>query len=646
MQLRSRDIDTFAAVARVILPALDEQDPFLRASIDDLGVPTRFPELFSHLAPFAQQELLLALRLLGSRPGGAALHGAPRSITDMSPELAEQALMKMATHRLLPQRQIFNSLKKLTGFLAASGNPIARSAMGYPEPTPADAVDRRLHPTEVGSDQDVWCDVVIVGSGAGGGVAAGVLATAGLDVIVLEKGGLHTESDYTHDEADAYRNLYLDAALGATDDKGVSLVAGSCVGGGTVINYTTSFETPESVRAEWDDVAGFHSLFAGPEYEASSRAVAERLSVNDYSGLPSSSDALMEKGLRELGWHVGAQERNVEGCPQDDACGFCIMGCRRGAKQSTLVTWLEDAYRAGARIVPDADVRKITTSGGRATGVEARVNGFDVTVHARATVLAAGALNSPAIMLRSGLKHPAVGKNLRLHPVTVVWGRYDDVHPWSGTLQSRYSDQLADIDGNGYGIKIESGPAHPALVSALVGWGGGEEYRRQLADYQHWSPIALILRDRDPGTVGIRRSGDPRWRFSVSERDQDMVRTGVEGAARIHAASGATEVMSTTTVPVHWNPDSSPLRSFTEAVDSAGYGSNQTGYGSWHQMGSLRMGTDPQTSAINAHNRVHQTPDLYVMDASAFPTASGVNPMITIETIAHRAASALAAALS
>lgn len=645
--LRPRDIDTFSAVARALLPALADDDPFLAVSIEDLGVRARFPDLFARIAPAEQRELLLALRLLGSRAGGAALHGIPRPFTDLSAETAERSLNRMATHRLLPPRQVFGSLKKLTGFLAASGNPISRIAMHYPDPGPPPRTQRRISATVIDESTELTCDVVIVGSGAGGGVAAGVLAEAGLDVVVLEKGGLRTEADYTHDEAEAYEHLYLDAALGATDDKGIGLLAGSCVGGGTVVNYTTSFATPDSIRAEWDRISGFHSLFSGPEYEAASQAVKRRINANDYSGLPSSSDALMEKGLRELGWHVGSQDRNVTDCPQDDSCGFCVMGCRLGAKQSTLVTWLEDAFNLGARIVADADVRSILTSGGRATGVAANVNGHAVTVHARATVLAAGALNSPAIMLRSGLDHPAVGENLRLHPVTVVWGRYqDEIHPWSGTMQSRYSDHIADLDNNGYGIKIETGPAHPALVAALVGWGGGEQYKRHLADYRHWSPIAAILRDRDPGTVTTRRNGDPRWSYRVSDRDQGMVRAGVAAAATIHAASGATEIMSNTLVPVTWRPDRAPLGDFLTAVDGVGYGSHQTTYGSWHQMGTLRMGSDPATSAVDAHNEVHGTRDLYVMDGSTFPTASGVNPMITIETIAHRAASTLAAKLT
>ncbi len=647
MELRTRDVDTFAAVARALLPALTDEDPFLSASIEDLGVRARFPHLFSLLASAEQRELVLALRLLGSRAGGAALHGTPRPFSDLSPGLAQSSLAKMAGHQRMPPRQVFGSLKKLTGFLAASANPIARSAMHYPDPGPAPRTARRIQATLISGSTDLTCDVVIVGSGAGGGVAAGVLAGAGLDVIVLEKGQLRTEADFTHDEAEAYEHLYLDAALGATDDKGIGLLAGSCVGGGTVVNYTTSFATPHSVRAEWDGLAGFHSLFSGPEYETATLAVQRRVNTNDYSGLPSTSDALMEKGLRELGWHVASQDRNVTDCPQDDSCGFCVMGCRLGAKQSTLVTWLEDAYHLGTRIIAGADVRQIMTTNGRATGVRARVAGHDLTVHARATVLAAGALNSPAIMLRSGLNHAGVGHNLRLHPVTVVWGRYqDEIHPWSGTMQSRYSDHIADLDGNGYGVKIETGPAHPALVAALVGWGGGDSYKRHLADYRHWSPIAAIVRDRDPGQVKVRRNGDPRWVFRVSERDQDMVRAGVAAAAAIHAASGATEIMSNTMIPVTWRPDSHDLDNFLSAVDGVGYGSNQMTYGSWHQMGTLRMGSDPDESVVDAHNETHATRDLFVMDGSTFPTASGVNPMITIEAIAHRAASILAANLT
>jgi choline dehydrogenase-like flavoprotein len=436
--------------------------------------------------------------------------------------------------------------------------------------------------------------------------------------------------------------MYLDGALGSSADGSTLMLAGATLGGGTVVNYTTSFPTPAEIRAEWDRVAGFDRVFTGQSFESSSVAVQNRFGVNLDNGSPSNRDRLMEKGLRGLGWHVDEMPRNAVGCLEPD-CGYCTMGCRVGAKRSTLSTYLQDAADSGARIITDADVRVVETDQGQATGVTARVGGHMVMVRSRTVVLAAGALSTPAILLRSGRGGPAAGRYLRVHPVTALWGRFDEmVEPWAGILQTRYSDQFANLDGSGHGFKFETAPVHPLFPSAFIGWEDGASFKRDVLGLGHLNVAGILLRDRDHGRVVIRRDGSPVWRYRISEFDQSHVRVGVRRAAEMLAESGAREVITSSVRPVRWIPGSGSLETFMDEADAIGYGPNRTSYFSFHQMGTARMGSNPATSVVDMNNETHDTTGLYVMDGSCFPTASGVNPMVSIAAIAHRGATILA----
>lgn len=654
MTLSDNAIATFAAVADVLLPPVDGPGPAWTRSASDLGLPPRLHEIYDNLPhDHARRDARLMLWLLNTPAGGFLLHGRPTRFTAMSNLERIDTLRRMSASRSTNARQAFKALKLLAGALFTSpdddGNrPVSWEAMGYPGPSgPPPEVTKPIVPVNVARSETWHCDVVIVGSGAGGGVAAGVLAEAGLDVVVLEKGGYRNESDFTHIEKDAYEDLYLDKALGATVDSGVSMLAGATLGGGTVVNYTTSFATPDSVRAEWDEVAGFDRVFTGTDFDESARAVEERLGVNTHNNLAPSREELLEKGLRNLGWHVDEQPRNVVGC-NPDACGYCTLGCREDAKQSTLKTFLLDAYRLGARIVVGADVRKVTTSGGRATGVVAHVGPHRLRVKARAVVLAAGALNTPAILRRSGLGGKAVGNFLRLHPVTALWGRFaEPVEPWTGMMQTRYSDEYANLDGSGYGFRFETAPVHPLFPAVFLGWDNGQEFKQDILGLKHLTPVGILLRDRDFGRVKTKRDGTATWHYKISDFDQAHVREAHLRGAQLLRAMGAEEVISSTQRPVRWRPAlGGSADDFVADADAVGYGPNQTTYISFHQMGSARMGADEETSVVGPENEAHTTPGLFVLDGSCFPNSSGVNPMISIETIAHRGAQALAASLT
>ena len=653
MTLRPANLRTFDLLVDTILPAVPGDGPewttpgaALRLSAE----LSRVYELLPHDRD--RKDLRLFLGLLDSAAGGMVLFGRAAKFTGLAPDQRADALLAMEGNRLEIVRKGIRALKTLAAFLWVTTDdpgrpPEAWVAMGYPGPDgPAPTTPKTIATQVVDRDTTIECDAVVIGSGAGGAIAAAVLAGAGLDVTVLELGGYRNESDFTHLESDAYGSMYLDGGLKSTTDGGVLMLAGSTLGGGTVINYTTSFATPDSVREEWDRVAGFSEVFTGDGFGESLAAVQKGLGVNQDHGTPSARDQIMEKGLRNLGWHVDEQPRNVNGCTEE-ACGYCTMGCRIGAKRSTLVSYLQDAADGGARIIVNADVQWIHTDQGRVTGVIARVGDLPLNVRARVVVLAAGALNTPALLLRSGLGGPAAGDYLRIHPVTALWGRFEErVDPWMGMLQTRFSDEFADLDGRGYGFRFETAPVHPLFPAAFLGWEDGPSFKRDVLGLGHLAVGGILLRDHDHGRVAIRRDGSPLWKYRISEYDRAHVREGVRRAAEMLAAAGAVEVLTSTIRPVRWFPGRGSVDDLMAGSDAIGYGPNRTSYFSFHQMGSARMGSDPGMSVVDADNQAHDIAGLYVMDGSCFPTASGVNPMISIAAIAHRGATRLAERLA
>lgn len=551
-------------------------------------------------------------------------------------------LRAMAQHRLPVVRTGFQAMKSLATFAyyvdtdGSGSNPVLPT-LGYPGPPKSPpVVPKPIQPLDVRTDLKLVCDAVVVGSGAGGGVVAGELASAGYDVVVVERGGYFTEADFTQREADAIRLMYLGSGMTSSDDLGIMLLAGSCLGGGTVVNATTSFRTPDIVRAEWARVSGL-DFFEGHDLTRALDAVCRRLHVNQDHNRLSQRDELMAAGLQACGWHMDRMPRNVRGCGQDEVCGYCCFGCIRGAKQSMDKTYLKDAFERGARIVVNCQAEKVLIERGRAVGIAARtLEGHSVTVRSRVVVVAAGAINSPALLMRSGIGG-RVGEHLHLHPFTQVWGYFDqEVRPWAGTLQAVYSDEFVDLDA-GYGIKLETDPVHPLLLMGLgAAWEGPSQFDSRMRMLPHLSTVAILLRDRYGGRVSVNRSGGPVIHYGVSRYDQAHLRRGIEAAARVLLAAGAREVFTSQTQRVSYQPGRhESLEGWLARVDRVGYGANRMMYGSAHQMGTCRMGRLPAKSVANGEGETHALRNLYVADGSLFPSSSGVNPMITIAALAH-----------
>jgi choline dehydrogenase-like flavoprotein len=339
--------------------------------------------------------------------------------------------------------------------------------------------------------------------------------------------------------------------------------------------------------------------------------------------------------------------RNVTGCPDGTECGYCGYGCRSGAKNDTARTYLRDASKLGARLVPLCEVSRVKVEHGRASGVVAAVTGPDgvrhrLTVHATVVVVASGAIHTPALLSRSGVSNRNIGRGLRLHPSTAVVGVFEEqVDPWTGFMQTRYSDQFADLH-NGYGAKFETVPIHFALPSSGFGWGSGEQARRDFQQLSHSSIAGVLLRDRDCGRVTVNRAGQPKVDYELSDYDVGHLRTALKGAARVLAAAGARELSSLHTPPVRVAPNGDGwLDEFISGMDRSGYRGCRMSYVAFHQMASASMGSDPTSSVVGETGESHDVRGLYVADASTFPTSSGVNPMITIMAIADHVARAI-----
>ena len=647
-----------AAVCEALLPELHEEGDaagFFAAGARQARTAERVEQLIGQLRdPLDRVKLRVLLSALDSPAVNLLLSGRPSSFAAMDGAAREAALRGWATSALPQRRAGFQALKRLAHVafycwpLDQAGHPAWRAA-GYPGPLPPPAADVAALPVlAVERDTTLDCDAVVVGSGAGGGVAAGILAAAGRSVVVLEKGPNPASRDFTQVEGEMLGALYLDRALLMTQTGSLPILAGSCLGGGTTINYTTSFPLPDRTRAEWSDLSGL-PLFGSPAFGESLDRVNARLGVGTRWTTPGPRDAILERGCRALGWHVDVIPRNVTDCKEGLECGYCTYGCRHGAKNSTARTYLADAARAGARLVVQCDAERVTVERGRATGVVATVRGADraphhLTVRANTVVAACGAINTPALLARSGVAGPAVGRGLRLHPATAVAGIFPDrVDPWSGGLQTRYSDELAD-QHDGYGVKFETAPVHFALPASGFGWESPRQFKHDVARLGHLSIVGVLLRDRDAGRVAVSRHG-PRVHYELSAFDVGHVRAGLRGAAQVLAAAGATEIFSLHTPPARARPGAAGwLDRFTDDCDRRGYTRCRMSYISFHQMGGATMGSGRRRSVAGESGETHDVRGLYVADGGAFPTSSGVNPMITIMAIADHVAHAILAA--
>ncbi|GHO83885.1 GMC family oxidoreductase N-terminal domain-containing protein [Dictyobacter formicarum] len=659
--LSDDEFHVLEAICETFFPALDPpancdqaQATYYRASASDLHLAPLIAETLGREDEEIRADVRRLLALLLSPTTGLLLAGTARPFSALPFKQREKYLLAMAHSPLVQLRQGYQLFKRLTGFLFyatpdSHGHNPSWEALDYqPADPPSPSAARPLQPLTIEQDSTLECDAVVIGSGAGGGVVADELARTGKNVIVLEKGGYQSEADFTLQEAQAMNDLYLKRGLLSSKDLGVAILAGSTLGGGTIVNWNTSFRTPPDILAEWEQLSGLPDVFTGSALQKSFVAVEQRIQINTANSAHNRQNQLLFEGARALGYHADSLRRNAVGCEQ--RCGTCGFGCRYGCKQSTLKTYLQDAYEHGARIIVHCSARRVLIEQGRAAGVEATVYDPEthttrqLTIQARTVVVAAGAIHSPAILLRSELTNPHIGQHLHLHPTTTISGRYPEkVYPWQGVMQSAYSDEFGHLHGN-YGYKLEVAPTHPGLLGMGSPWHSACEYRENMSYSAYRSTIIVLTRDKGEGKVTLDRHGELVIDYVTSVFDRRHILHGLRQAARVHMAAGANEVISLQSKRSQLTRQQLEQQGkrawhhFDRQLERNGLGVNRLIMYSAHQMGTCRMGKDPTQSVTDAHSQVHGVQGLFVCDGSVFPAASGVNPMLSIMGLAHQAA--------
>jgi choline dehydrogenase-like flavoprotein len=479
------------------------------------------------------------------------------------------------------------------------------------------------------------CDVVVVGSGAGGSVAAAELAESGLDVIVLEEGGHHPTASFTTSASEMLMRLYRGSGLTATVGRApVGYVEGRCVGGSTVINGAMTFRASERVLSGWVRDSGVAELSAeslAPSYER----IEELLSVGPQDpGTAGRDQEILLRGARSLGWRTVENQRAQVHCC---GCNVCVWGCPSGAKQSALVAMLPRAVRFGARILADCRVTSIEFHGERATGVRARVADGESTrtleVRADAVVVAAGAIETPALLIRSGVRTPSnqVGHHLYLHPGAGVAAVFDEeVNGWEGAHQVR---QVREFEDDGVVLAAVNLP--PSLVARSLPLAGAE-LAAEMASYAAMVTAGVLAEDRHAGRVRVLR-GRPVPSYRVTQDDADRVTTAIAHLAELLLTAGALRVH----LPVK---HASPLRSVEQAraLPESRVGPTDLELSTVHLMGTARMGADQRTAVCAGDGSVFGRRGLYVADASLFPGPVGINPSLTVMALALQVARGVA----
>ncbi|RMF81612.1 MAG: oxidoreductase [Chloroflexi bacterium] len=644
-----REQQTILRICDTLIPALqiDAPDvhPLYETGAYHLNIPQEVIEI---LPEVASPEDLTLLRIFFGAIEFGVFNGMTANqwgaFSQAPLETRTAILQSWANSRLPIARRTFQALKRLTLFLFYSTMPDdnrhpAWQTFNYDGPPQNNASPApTIEPYRIDETDTLYTHVLVIGSGAGGGVVAGELAAAGFDVIVAEKGGYYHEADFHGKERDSAEQFFEKRGALTTADNAVLLLAGSTLGGGTTINWTASFRTPQYVLREWATQYGFTGA-ASADFQASLDAVSERIHVCTEASHANPQNELLAAGCKALGYKVDVIPRNVKDC-QD--CGFCNFGCRFGAKQSTLKTYLQDAHKRGARILVRAHVERVTYKRGVANGAIITITDSNqqqrrITIKAKVVVVAAGALHTPALLLRSGLGNANIGANLHLHPATVIYGLFDEpVRGWEGPPMTRYSPHFANMDGAGYGFRLETAPVHPGIAALTLPWQSGRQHKDLMQQLDHLANILIIVRDRHGGRVQIDRDGNPVPHYWPSRVDRRHLMRGILEALRVHHAAGAKELSSPHNAPLLFRDgQDGDFEDYLDRVAARSLKRNAFPLFSAHQMSSCRIGGDTSRGAVDPTGESYEVKNLFVADGSVLPTASGVNPMVTIMATAH-----------
>jgi choline dehydrogenase-like flavoprotein len=506
------------------------------------------------------------------------------------------------------------------------------------------SADPIAHGRDLPRGFDEGCDVVIVGSGAGGAVMAALLAESGLRVIVLEEGPYYRPSEYqTFKPSESVRRLFREAgmltAFGVGQTPIISITLGRAVGGSSVLTGGVCFRIPGEVHHRWVKGLGLGDLSERalePAYED----VERRMRVREVpESMRSASTRRFVAGAEKLGIPMRSLKRNTgDDCEGNGRCNFA---CPAGAKRSVDVSYLPSAIEHGARVISDALVDRVIVENGRAAGVEGRLLGGEhgapshrFRVRAPVVVAACGTLHTPLLLLASGLRDRAgqIGKNITLHPAVRVVARFDDrLEGWNGAMQSVYSDHF-DAEG----IKLVGVYSAPNVLAA--GFPGvGPALRRRVAQLPYCGAFGAMIHDEGGGTVRPGPGREPILTYEMAPLDLARLRRSVTILAEMAMAAGAREVFTS----IFGFP---PITTMAEAraIEHAQYDARRIECMAFHPLGSARASNDPRRGVVDQNGESFELPGLFVADGSILPTSIGVNSQLPIMSMATRIAWRLA----
>ncbi len=499
------------------------------------------------------------------------------------------------------------------------------------------------------------CDVAIIGSGAGAGVTAELLTQAGLSVVIIEEGPLKSSSDFKQLEAEAYPTLYQENAARKTADKAIQILQGRCVGGSTTVNWTSSFRTPSKTLAHWRDalgLVGFSEDALSPWF----LGAEQRMSVSPWLVPVNENNDILRRGALKMGITAPAILRNVKGCWNLGSCG---MGCPTNAKQSMLVTTIPAALDAGATLLVQSRAERMELQGDRATALTvvavgadgSRANATTTRVVAKHIVVAGGAINSPALLMRSKAPDPhgLLGARTFLHPVVMSAARFkQDVKGWQGAPQTIYSDHFLDLHPTSgpIGYKLEAPPLHPLIFATSMS-GYGQAMSEKLKAFPNTHALIALMRDGfHPQSVGgrvkLRGDGSAVLDYPLTDYVLDGARRAFWSMAELQFEAGAQEVM----VGHELAGSATSWSQARETINRLAMKPLLTKVVSAHVMGGCALGAKPEHGVVQPDGTHWQLQNVSVLDGSIFPTSIGANPQLSVYGITHRLAAGLAKRLT
>ncbi|MCI4352777.1 MAG: GMC family oxidoreductase [Thermoplasmata archaeon] len=662
VEFSPEELVTLRNICDTFVPAVAGGEPhsaFYGRKASDIGVDTQIVEIVREQFGTRQTvELHQLLRTVESPGMNLLLGGRAVRFSGLAPDARAQYLGGWRDSRIGRKRSGFQALKRLACSLfyalptAHGVNPnwvdIGYRA-SFPVPPAIGPDDRLLESIVPDRDLDLAADVCVIGSGAGGSVAAFEIQRAGFSVVVLEGGSYTTAGSVSPSEYQMTRRAFGRAGTLTTDDLSFQLLAGRGAGGGTFVNWMACLRPPGQILREWETKYGISGLHS-PEFAADIEAIWQALEVNDRESQRNPNNDALWRGSLALGYREGVDfhvlHRNAVGCRQ--RCDFCGFGCAYACKRSTILNLLPGAQRAGARFLFETRADTLELGGNGIRAVLARHESgagvaHSIRVKCRVAVLAGGAIETPVLLLRSGVRAGPIGRGLRLHPTTAVAGEMaEEVRAWAGPPQSVAVTRFQDWEGTGHGFWMEAAPAHPGLFALATPWPDGRSHKQWMLDrYVHSTATIVLLRERSRGRVSLDAHGEARVHYALNRADQEEVRRGIQETGRVLAAAGAKSLVTIHSLPVDIRAAGDRLtdgemQRFLDQVHERSLAPNRCMQFSAHLMGSCPMGDDARVSAVQPSGELWSVPNLFVADASVFPTAPGVNPMITIMAMARR----------